>query len=159
MAKGTHVFKKEIHIPRPRSDVFAFFANAENLEKITPPELSFSIHSPLPIRMDEGTVIEYRLHLFHIPFSWISVIAEWEKDRRFVDEQVKGPYAKWVHRHTFDDAERGTRVMDEVHYRLPLYPLGEMAAPLVKRQLERIFDYRARRLEELLGSGSSVMSD
>jgi ligand-binding SRPBCC domain-containing protein len=132
-------------------EVFDFFAAAENLERITPPELNFRILTPLPIRMGSGALIEYRLRLFAFPFRWRTRISHWDPGVAFVDEQLTGPYAKWVHTHRFQDAAGGTLVTDEVKYRLPLFPVGEVAYPLVRFQLERIFGYRARRLGELLG--------
>ena len=143
-------------VPRPRKQTFAFFAAAENLELITPPELNFEIASAQPIQMGKGTLIEYRLRLFGLPFTWTTLISHWDEGRCFVDEQLKGPYSKWVHTHTFEDAQGGTRVIDEVCYRLPLYPLGELALPLVRRQLSRIFAFRARRLSELLVDGAAA---
>jgi len=151
-----HVFRAETFVPRPRRETFAFFAAAENLELITPPELRFEIGSALPIAMAAGTRIEYRLRLFGVPFSWTTLISRWEPDACFVDEQLRGPYARWVHTHTFVEADGGTRVTDEVRYRLRLHPLGEVAYPLVRRQLARIFSYRQRRLKELLGTAARV---
>lgn len=146
-----HLLQRETHVTRPRPEVFSFFSDAENLQRLTPPELNFEVWTAVPIQMAPGSLIEYRLRLFGIPFSWTTIISEWEEDTRFVDEQIKGPYAKWIHTHVFEDAGGGTRVRDEVRYRLPLYPVGEAAYPLVHRQLRRIFDYRERRLKELLG--------
>ena len=148
---GEHLLWTETFVPRARAEVFAFFANAENLEGITPPELRFEIATPLPILMGAGTRIDYRLRLFGVRFMWASLISEWDEGTAFVDEQLRGPYALWVHRHAFYDAPGGTRVEDRVRYRLPLFPLGELAYPLVRRQLARIFDYRAARLRVLLG--------
>jgi ligand-binding SRPBCC domain-containing protein len=146
-----HVFRNETFIPRARAETFAFFAAAENLERITPPELRFEISSAVPIAMAAGTRIEYRLRLFGVPFAWSTLISTWEPGVVFVDEQLRGPYAQWIHTHRFYDAAGGTRVTDEVRYRLPLFPLGEVALPLVRRQIGRIFSYRAIRLKELLG--------
>jgi ligand-binding SRPBCC domain-containing protein len=151
-----HLHTAEIFIPRPRPEVFSFFAAAENLERITPPELGFEIATPLPIAMAAGTLIDYRLRLFGVPFRWRTRISHWEPDSRFVDEQLQGPYGLWVHTHTFHDAEGGTRVADEVRFGLPLSPFGEVAYPLVRLQVRRIFDYRARRLRELLGPGDDL---
>lgn len=153
MPSGEHILTTGVFIPRPRREVFSFFAAAENLERITPPELNFRIVTPLPIPMSQGTLIDYRLRLFGIPFRWRSLISRWEPGVCFVDEQLEGPYARWVHTHTFRDGEGGTHVKDVVRYRLPLFPLGESAYPLVQLQLKRIFEYRARRLVELLGGG------
>jgi ligand-binding SRPBCC domain-containing protein len=151
MAAGEHVLRTEMFIPRPRAQVFDFFAAAENLERITPSELGFEIATALPIEMAVGTLIEYRLRLFGLPFGWLTRISRWEPGSCFVDEQLKGPYAQWVHTHSFRDAEGGTLVTDEVRWRLPLFPLGEVASPLVRLQLRRIFAHRGRRLRELLG--------
>ena len=149
-ARGEHLLRAETTIGRPRSEVFAFFAAAENLGRITPPELSFEIRTPLPVRMGAGARIDYRLRLFGLPFLWRTLISRWEPETLFVDEQVSGPYASWVHTHTFADVPGGTRVTDEVRYRLPLFPAGELAYPVVRLQLARIFSYRRRRLAELL---------
>jgi ligand-binding SRPBCC domain-containing protein len=99
--------------------------------------------------MEVGTLIEYRLRLFGFPFAWTTRISRWEPGRCFVDEQIRGPYARWVHTHTFEDAGGGTIVRDEVRYWLPLYPFGEVVHPLVRRQLRRIFAFRADRLRDL----------
>jgi len=130
----------------PRKDLFPFFADAGNLARITPPELRFRFVTELPIEMCEGALIEYRLSLFGVPFGWQTRITLWEPDESFVDEQIRGPYARWVHTHRFRELEVGTEMQDEVEWALPLQPLGELAAPLVRRQLERIFDYRARAI-------------
>ena len=150
MPFGDHTLKTEILLPRRRGEVFDFFAAAENLQRITPPELGFEIATPPSITMTVGTLIEYRLRLFGVPFLWKTRISRWEPGACFVDEQLKGPYARWVHTHSFRDAEGGTLVTDEVSYRLPLFPVGEAAYPLVRLQLRRIFRYRTRRLRELL---------
>jgi len=135
-------FLREMTVPLPRSQVFAFFAEAGNLERITPPELKFRILTPTPIAMRPGARIDYALSLFGVRFSWRSEITVWEPETRFVDIQVRGPYAEWVHTHTFEDVPGGTRIRDHVRYRLPLAPLGNIALPVVRVQLRRIFDYR-----------------
>lgn len=148
---GQHIFHNEIVLPRPRGETFAFFADAENLERLTPPELRFVIKSPVPIAMATGTHIDYQLRLFGIPFTWRTLISTWQPGEVFVDEQLRGPYAQWIHTHRFFDAPGGTRVTDEVCYRLPFFPLGEVGYPLVKGQLRKIFQFRGERLRELLG--------
>lgn len=150
---GEHVLRASTRVALPRAEVFEFFADARNLERLTPPELRFRILTPLPIVMAAGTVIDYRLRLFAGSFAWRTLISRWEPGVLFVDEQVKGPYAKWVHTHSFSDADGGTLVNDEVRYRLPFFPLGEVALPVVRLQLRRIFAFRARRIGELLGAG------
>jgi ligand-binding SRPBCC domain-containing protein len=142
-----------MHLPLPRPEVFAFFADTANLEAITPPDLHFHITTPLPITMQKGAIIDYRLRLRGIPFSWRTRIAEWESPLRFVDEQVRGPYALWEHTHTFTTApDGGTMVQDTVRYQLPLGSLGALALPLVQRDLTRIFGYREVRVQLLLAA-------
>ena len=135
---------REQLLPRPPDEAFAFFADAFNLEAITPPWLGFRVITPGPIEMSAGTLIEYRLRLHGVPVRWLTRIEEWEPPRRFVDVQVRGPYRHWRHTHSFEPAEDGGTVMrDEVRYALPLGRLGSLAGTLfVRRDLERIFDYR-----------------
>lgn len=146
-----HLLETSLVLPVARPTVFAFFADAANLEAITPPELKFRITTPLPIAMREDAIIDYRLSLRGIPFRWRTRIALWEPPHRFVDLQERGPYALWEHTHTFDEAAHGgTLVRDRVRYRLPLGPLGELALPIVRRDLTRIFGYREVRVRQLL---------
>ena len=143
-----HRLARTMHLPRPRPEVFAFFAEAGNLERITPPELRFRITHP-PERMAKGALITYRLSLAGIPFGWRTEITRWDPPHAFVDEQVAGPYRVWRHTHTFTETDGGTRIDDEVRYALPLWPVGEVALPLVRAQLRRIFDYRQRVIVRL----------
>jgi ligand-binding SRPBCC domain-containing protein len=147
---GLRLLRAEAHIPRPPEEVFPFFAAAENLERITPPELRFRILTPLPVEMREGTLIDYRLRLDGIPFRWRTRITEWDPPRAFTDVQLKGPYHTWIHRHTFEAVEGGTLMVDEVRYRVPFWPLGALALPVVRRKVARIFRYRQETLEDLL---------
>ena len=129
-------------MPRPAVEVFGFFADAVNLERITPPLLRFEVVTEPPIEMRAGTLIEYRLRLHGIRIDWLTRIDEWEPGVRFVDTQLAGPYRLWHHTHSFEEADGGTMMRDVVRYALPLWPLGELAVPLVRRDLARIFDYR-----------------
>lgn len=151
MTIGEHVLSVSTFIPRPRSEVFAFFSDAENLEKITPVQLRFEMITPAPVHMAVGVLIDYRLRLFGVPFHWRTRIAQWNPETSFVDEQLKGPYASWAHTHSFADVEGGTAVTDSVRYKLPLFPFGEIALPLMRLQLKYIFRYRTDRIREILG--------
>lgn len=150
MPAGEHVFTTSTVVPRKIGEVFSFFADATNLEVITPPELRFSLITPSPIDLKVGALIDYKLQLFGIPFKWRTRIAAWEPGVMFVDEQLKGPYAQWIHTHTFHDLQDATQVTDAVRYRLPLFPFGEVALPVVKLQLRRIFGYRTAQITKLL---------
>ena len=147
---GTHKLHTTMHLPIELERVFAFFSDAINLERITPPELGFKILTPQPLEIAAGAIIDYRLKLFGLPFYWQTAITEWEPPHRFVDVQAKGPYKEWIHTHRFRAVDGGTEIEDEVQYRLPLWPLGELGLPIVKLQLGRIFRYRQERIRHLL---------
>jgi ligand-binding SRPBCC domain-containing protein len=145
-----HTLHYTLSLPLPRERVFEFFADASNLERITPPELQFSILTPLPIVMSQDTLIDYRLKLFGFPFTWKTRITAWSPPDYFIDEQLAGPYRQWIHRHTFTDGPDGSTVIDdEVRFRLPIAPIGEAAYPIVMKQLERIFYYRQEAVRTL----------
>jgi len=140
-----------MELPLPIEKVFDFFADVANLQRITPPELNFTIITPLPLVMQEGAIIDFRLSLMGVPFEWQTEISAWEPPHRFVDRQIKGPYAEWVHTHTFRARKENRTIMDDdVSYALPSLPLGELAHPLVRKQLERIFAYRKEAIIQLL---------
>ena len=139
-----------MRLPLSLEQVFGFFSDASNLEGITPPELCFQIVTPAPISMEQGTRIDYRLRLFGAPMTWRTRISHWDPPRAFVDEQLEGPYSAWVHLHRFEARGRHTAIHDEVRFRLPLYPLGEIALPFVAILLRRIFSFRHRKIAEIL---------
>jgi ligand-binding SRPBCC domain-containing protein len=151
-----HELHTTLELPLPIDAVFPFFAEAGNLQRITPPELHFEILTPQPVEMRRGTLLEYRLGLFGVPFRWRTTIAAWDPPHGFVDVQLSGPYAVWEHTHVFAATEAGTLIDDRVRYRLPLSPLGDVAHPFVRRQLTRIFSYRQAAVRELLDGGRST---
>jgi ligand-binding SRPBCC domain-containing protein len=140
---GHYTLTREQRLDGTPDDAFAFFADARNLERITPPWLNFHVVTP-EIEMRAGTLIEYRLTLHGLPIRWLTQIEEWAPGERFVDVQLRGPYALWHHTHEFEPAGDGQTLMrDTVRYALPLGPLGALAHKLfVARDLERIFDHR-----------------
>ncbi len=152
-----HTLEREQLIELPLQRAFEFYGDARNLEAITPPWLGFRVTTPGPIEMGPGTQIEYRLKLHGVPVRWRTRIEVWEPTVRFVDVQVRGPYALWEHTHEFEPAAEGAvLIRDRVRYALPLRPLGELAHHLfVRRDVERIFDYRREAVAARLAAGSA----
>lgn len=142
----------------PIEETFDFFAEAANLEAITPPFLRFRITTPEPIEMRVGTLIDYRLRLHGIPVSWHTRIEAWDPPHGFVDRQLRGPYALWHHTHTFEALDDGrTQMTDLVRYAQRFGPLGTLAEHLVvRRDLERIFDHRRNSIPALLAAGGAA---
>lgn len=148
----SHVFETEQAFASDLDRTFGFFADARNLERITPPFLRFRVLTPPPIAMQAGTLIHYALRLRGLPIRWVTRVDAWEPGRRFVDRQLSGPYARWVHEHTFEAVPGGTRVRDRVEYALPLDPWSRpVHALLVRPDVERIFAYRRRVMAGILG--------
>lgn len=140
------VLTAELTIDRPIDEVFSFFSRAENLEKLTPPWLHFNIVTPTPIDMKQGALIDYRLKLHGIPIKWRTEIESWQPPMRFVDQQLRGPYKKWFHEHTFESVgPNRTLAKDRVHY-IPRF--GALVHKyFVKPDLEKIFTYRQEQLQ------------
>jgi hypothetical protein len=146
----TYKIEYQTILKKHLSEVFPFFANAENLDQVTPPWLKFEILTPLPIEMKVGTVVDYRLSLHGIPIRWRSEITEWNPPNKFTDVLLKGPYRFWKHEHFFTAEGNRTRMSDRVEYAIP----GWIFAPIVhslfvKRDLEKIFDFRERAFREI----------
>lgn len=157
MTARAHQLERQQLIPRPRDVVFAFFADAANLEILTPEFLRFQILTPLPIVMQPGALIDYTLQLFHIPFQWQTRIETYEPPLRFTDVQLSGPYQHWRHLHEFHETPGGTLVLDRIDYALPFGFLGTLAHfGFVCRTLDHIFDYRQQRLATLFPPASET---
>jgi ligand-binding SRPBCC domain-containing protein len=153
-----HTFVREQELHGTPGEVFGLFSDARNLEAITPPLLRFEVVTPGHIQMRVGTLIAYRMRLHGVPLSWLTSIQEWDPPHRFVDQQIKGPYALWHHTHELlPSGSAGTRMRDTVRYAIGFGSLGELANRLLVRgDLEKIFDYRARRVSELLATASTM---
>ena len=143
------ILAMEHWLPRQPEEVFDFYADAFNLEKLTPPWLRFEVVTAAPITMRAGVEIDYRLRLHGLSLKWRSRITDWDPPRRFVDEQTIGPYRTWIHEHTFTPHQGGALVGDYVQYAM----LGGWLADrlLVRRDLRRIFAFRQERLAEIFG--------
>jgi ligand-binding SRPBCC domain-containing protein len=148
-ASGLLDLRSEVVVPVPLATAFAFFADAWNLERITPPWLNFRIHTPRPLEMREGAILDYRIRLHGVPIPWRTRIDVWEPGTQFVDRQLLGPYHWWRHEHRFEAVAGGTRVLDHVEY---LPRAGWLSRDWVRRDVERIFGYRREALlRELTG--------
>ena len=148
--------KKTIWLPQPRAKVYEFFSNPGNLDRLTPAWLNFAILTPASSKMKQGSLLDYRLRIRGIPIRWQSEIAVWEPPHRFVDRQTKGPYSLWVHEHIFEEHDNGTLVGDNVEYAVPGGRIVQKF--LVAPDIERIFDYRHKILEELFNPAKLTRS-
>lgn len=144
-------FQTELWLPLPPAELFPFFADAGNLDAITPPWLHFHIVTPPPVGMREGTLIDYRLRVRGIPLRWRTRINVWQPPYRFEDEQLRGPYRQWIHEHTFVARDGGTLARDVVRYAVPFDAITHRW--LVHPDVEKIFQYRAGALKQRFGNG------
>ncbi len=150
-----HILESRVWLAKARPEVFAFFADPRNLPLLTPAAFRLRLLSE-PAPMAAGSVYDLALSWFGVPMRWRAFVREFDPPYRFVDVQVRGPYARWEHRHRFLEARGGTWVEDRVTYRLPLGPLGRAAhALVVRRQLAGLWAHRDRRLAELVAPVSS----
>lgn len=152
---GDFLLRTSQSIPLSREQLFPFFSDARNLAVITPPGMGFRIRTPQPIVMQVGTLIDYTVRVAGLPVRWRTLISHWDPPHEFADEQLRGPYALWSHRHRFTAlAPNETLMEDAVRFRLPLAPLGNVALPFVKRELRRIFRYRHEAITRAIADGS-----
>ena len=145
------MLEREQFVAAPLEETFRFFADARNLERITPPWLGFRVLTQGDIPMAVGTVIDYRIRVLGLPVRWTSLISRWEPGVAFVDRMLRGPYRWWHHLHTFEAKDGGTLMRDRVEYAVPYGPLGPVAHALfVRRRLAHIFDFRRDTIAGLL---------
>ena len=141
---------REQWIPAPVPEVFSFFCEALNLDRITPPWLHFKVLRQTDRELKTGTLIYYELAWRGVPLSWITRIKEWRPPALFVDVQLKGPYRLWRHAHSFRACDGGTLIENTVHYAVPIGAVGDLCAGwLVRRDVKRIFDYRAKQISAI----------
>ena len=146
--------RRQQSIPRHIDEVFAFFSDASNLERITPPWLRFRILGEAGA-IGAGTLLDYELRWHVFPIRWRTEIVEWDPPHRFADVQLRGPYRSWHHTHSFRDEEGSTRMTDVVRYQLPFGIFGRVAHAIrLRRDLERVFDYRSSAIEALFPPSS-----
>ena len=149
---GPYILERAQWVPRPLDEVFSFFADAANLEALTPNWLTFQILTPQPIAMHAGTLIDYRLRWHAVPLRWKTKILVWEPPYHFEDLQLKGPYKLWHHTHRFEASSGGTRILDHVQYALPFGAIGRAVHAIsVRRNVEEIFRYRQEKIRGLFG--------
>ena len=142
----THVYETELWLPVPREKVFPFFADARNLEVITPPWLNFTVLTSGEIEMRVGAIIDYKLRIHGLPVRWRTEITGWEPPFSFCDEQRRGPYRRWSHTHTFTEKEGGTLCQDRVFYVVPGGALVNYF--FVRHDVKKIFNYRTEALKK-----------
>jgi ligand-binding SRPBCC domain-containing protein len=144
-----HLFSSVLWLPRLPAEIFPFFADAKNLGTITPPWLHFEILTLGEVEMGIGALIDYRISLHGLPLRWRTKITAWEPPFRFVDEQIKGPYRRWIHEHRFEKSGQGTLCHDRVRYSILGGPIVQRL--FVERDVKRIFAFRATKLTQLFG--------
>jgi len=143
------IFVSETWVPAKIEDVFKFFSEAKNLEIITPPHLNFKILKKSTEKITKGTLIDYKLKLYGFPFKWKTKISELKLNDMFIDEQLKGPYSKWTHTHTFREQDNGTLIIDYVQYKIPLGFIGNATlGRFIKKDINKIFAYRNNYIKE-----------
>ena len=150
----TYALKFIQRIPCSLDEAWQFFSSPANLVKITPTSFDFKVISKHHGEtMYPGQIIEYKVKpLLNIPFYWMTEITHVKDKEFFVDEQRYGPYALWHHQHLFKEIKGGVEMTDIVHYKLPLWFIGDVANGLfVKKKLKDVFEYRFEQVEKMFG--------
>ena len=142
---ATYVLERTQIINATLDQTWDFFSSPENLNKLTPANMGFDILTPKPLpKMFEGQIIEYKVRpVLNISIYWKTEITEVKPKHFFIDNQIKGPYKLWKHKHTFEELDNKVKMTDHVTYTLPMGLIGSFAHILyVKQTLADIFDYR-----------------
>ena len=143
-------FVAEQWLPLPKEKVFEYFCDEKNLEELTPPTLGFQVLDKSTPDIQSGTLINYRLKIHGFPVRWRTLIEKWQPPVKFSDTQLKGPYKLWHHTHSFEDLHSGTLMRDIVYHQVPMGQIGRwVAGPFVSKDIDKIFDYRYQRVEDI----------
>jgi uncharacterized protein (TIGR01777 family) len=146
---ATSVIESEIVVPRPLEQMWQFFSDPMNLVRMTPPKMQLTMMDAVP-QLRFGATIDYSVKVSGVLLKWKTLISDWDAERRFVDYQIRGPYALWRHCHEFAPGSNGSTVVrDRVRYSLPWAPIGNLALPFVRRNLSEIWAYRRHKISEL----------
>ena len=149
----------EQFIDQPVEKVFEYFSRPENLEEITPPRLGFTIMTPIPIPMEKGSLIDYTIRILGFSVHWRTLITSYDPPHGFVDEQIKGPYVLWHHRHSFKKENGGTIIRDTVRYVVPLGIIGRFLNLIwIRKDLKDIFAYRRKFIANKFGEQNCDLS-
>ena len=141
-------------IPKPLPELFAFFERPENLAHLTPEELGFQVLTPTPLLMRDGAIIDYVIKVGGMHLHWRTMITEYVRGQKFIDEQLVGPYLFWHHTHQFMETDEGTIMVDHIRYAMRFGILGRLAHALfVRVKLRSIFDFRADQIAKVFPSG------
>jgi len=136
------VLERSSRLPFPAEAVFAWHERPGAFERLTPPwERARVIERSGGLEDGARTVIRVGAPL---GLRWVARHRDYEPNRQFADEQVEGPFARWMHLHRF--APHGAAacvVTDRIEYVPPLGAVGAAADPLLIRpRLERMLAYR-----------------
>jgi ligand-binding SRPBCC domain-containing protein len=149
---GEREFFTRQFIPQNQNEVFKFFSNENNLERLTPPFLNFKVLKKSTPEIQNSTLIDYSLKIHGMPVKWKTEILNWKPPVSFIDQQLRGPYKKWHHTHSFESFAGGTLMTDRVIYKLPFGFIGQLAAGcMVEGDIKKIFNYRRQEIINVFG--------
>lgn len=130
--------------------LFAFHIDTNNLPKITPPWIGVEILS-LELPLHKGSMVELDIRRFGFTQRWKMIISELISPTLICDKAVKSPFASFIHYHRFEAIDKTKSVLnDELIFSLPLYPLCLIAVPFIKKDMQKMFEYRHQQTKILL---------